>query len=1244
MQQKCFLLYYPIFLIFVGYIVRTMDRNKKWWKTALKAALWFIGIWAALLVILQVSLSEKVLTKLANKYAAEYIDGDISFGSASVSMFKRFPRVFLSLDDFSITYPTDRFDAQEKMGAQGHLVRHGNGEVADTLASFKRFSASINVISLMGGTIRIPHLRLVQPRIFAHAYANGDTNWNIFTVGSEEKEEGEETDDATTAGMPDISLGRISLSRHPHIVYTDSRDTVFAMIDVARIGFNGKISTRSRTAYRSKVGLTVDSLKIAGRIKRDTVAMSMQKFYVHDDGDHMDIDAKAKAMLATRAFGRIHLPIDMTGELSFPKDTVPAVRLDGFKAEIGDFPLVADAHIRMMEGKTGVTAKVGLKECQLNEVFHGFAKNIIPELEKVQTDAVLTMLAECNGEYVHATGELPDFHATISLPDAELSYSGLEEMKLRIGVAASGKTDSRGRIHAALDSIQLNTSGFHLDIRGGAEDLMGADPALNIDGNLHASLDTLVKMIPDSLGILATGEFAAKINGNALLSQLNIYNFSHADITGNISGDEVVIQMPADTIDVKIKGLDITLAPEERTSRRDTSRKFRLIGVTSTLDKAEITYGSSLDVDASNLFLSAKNSVSEDSRDTSRINPLSGRFKAGRLVVKDASSTSISLKETNNSFMMMPKKGQPKVPMLTLSSRNERITLSSGRNRAILTDANLRASAGMNTVERRLKAKAFRDSLAKVYPDIPRDSLFRHMMAQSRKQHVEVPEWMQEEDFKKQDIDIRLEETMAKYFRDWDLKGNIGVRTGIVMTPHFPLRNLLRGFELNFTNNEVKVDSFKVVSGKSDIAMKGSLTGLKNALLGRGRRALKFNLDITSESMDANELLTAYKKGSLYVPAKSDQGEISDAELLKMVTTEDTVSVTDTTVPTLIVIPANLSANVNLDASNVKYIDLMADKITSRIVMKERCVQITETKAQTNMGNMSFDAFYSTRTKKDLKAGFNLNFEDITADKVINLMPSIDTIMPLLKSFHGLLNCEVAATAQLDTNMNLVMPSVNGILRISGDDLSVTGSDMYRSLARKLMFKNKKEGHIESMRVEGMIKDNTLEVFPFIIKMDRYMLALSGVQNMDMSYRYHASLIKSPFLIKLGVDVYGDDFDNMKFKIGRAKYKNGNVPVFSAVIDQTKINLVKSIHNIFEKGVDAAFRENSMQSAILEHKNKIGYVRAVDVKLEELSADEQKQVEADEAAEAAAEAAEEAPAENLPEETVKPEETNTDNQ
>ena len=195
-------------------------------------------------------------------------------------------------------------------------------------------------------------------------------------------------------------------------------------------------------------------------------------------------------------------------------------------------------------------------------------------------------------------------------------------------------------------------------------------------------------------------------------------------------------------------------------------------------------------------------------------------------------------------------------------------------------------------------------------------------------------------------------------------------------------------------------------------------------------------------------------------------------------------------------------------------------------------------------------------------------------------MPSIDTLMPILKSFVGNLNCEIAATTALDTNMNLVMPTINGIMRISGDNLAIKENDMYR-----------------------------------------YMLAMSGIQNLDMSYRYHASVIKSPLPVKLGVDLYGKDFDNMKFDIGKAKYKNGEVPAFSAVIEETKINLLQAIRNIFEKGVDATINENIRQSAILDHKQRIGYVRAVDMKIEKLSAAEQKQVEETEAEDVSSEEA-----------------------
>ena len=68
------------------------------------------------------------------------------------------------------------------------------------------------------------------------------------------------------------------------------------------------------------------------------------------------------------------------------------------------------------------------------------------------------------------------------------------------------------------------------------------------------------------------------------------------------------------------------------------------------------------------------------------------------------------------------------------------------------------------------------------------------------------------------------------------------------------------------------------------------------------------------------------------------------------------------------------------------------------------------------------------------------------------------------------------------------------------------------------------------------------------------------------------------------------------------------MPVFSAVIDQTKFNLLQSIKGIFEKGVDAAINENASQKAFDNLKKETGYVNAAEQKMEALSKEEQQQL------------------------------------
>jgi hypothetical protein len=367
-------------------------------------------------------------------------------------------------------------------------------------------------------------------------------------------------------------------------------------------------------------------------------------------------------------------------------------------------------------------------------------------------------------------------------------------------------------------------------------------------------------------------------------------------------------------------------------------------------------------------------------------------------------------------------------------------------------------------------------------------------------------------------------------------------------------------------------------------------------------------MEITTDKMEADALLAAFDAGSRFNPESEgvDMSEVSDEEYLEMVVA-DTLSTSDS--ESLIIVPANLKADIRIDGKNIRYSDLTIDRLTSKLTMKERCVQILDTKASTNMGRAELEAFYSTRTKKDISTGFSFNLLDVTSEKVIDMLPAIDTIMPLLKSFKGLINCEIAATANLDTCMNIIMPTLNGVARIGGNNLTISENKMFSDLARKLKFKDSKEAKISKMTVEGVIKDSRIEVFPFIVEVDRYTLALTGLHNFDMSYRYHASIIRSPMVFKVGVDLYGPDFDSMKFKIGKAKYKNKKLPVFTAVIDQTKINLVESIRNIYERGVDIAIKENQEQEAIENLKKEIGYVNAAEQTMEDLSAEEQKQLE-----------------------------------
>lgn len=1164
----------------------------------LRPLLWaLLGIWAVIVIVLQVVLNSAVLTRIVEKAADEYVDGSVSFSGIKASMFRSFPNLNVTIDNFSITYPHDRFAAFDSLETSGnHLLKVGRGTLADTLAHFDKLSVSVNYLAAATGRIRIRKASLEHPRIFAHQYDSTQCNWNMFGDGS--VKDGRDT---TASTLPPISIGKVNLDGRPFVVYTNPSDTIFGCIFLKSLTVRGHLD--AKRGKIENVSVTLDSLFAAGRLPADTVAFGLERLNIKERVGHFDVSMASRLFLGLKSSGRMSLPVEISGDI-FPELDKKKISVERMTARIATIGLNVDGEADFSGRNIHIKAVANIEKASVNELVEYFGSNF-PVLKKLRTDALLTLNASCNGYYDRDSGSLPPLSVQMQVPDSRIGWEGIDgEGRFDLDITAKSEG---GKLTAEIPDFCLSVDGMKVSLSGTADDLLGNDPLFNINSDIHFLLDSLVNYLPDSLGITVRGNLDGSIKGDFRLSQLDPYNFSEIGLNGTLKSNGIKVNVPKDTLVAYLGETEISLGPfshDEDGQETESEHHHRHTGLSAKIDSLFAEYGSTTFIRGTGLELSAHNAEESMGGDIGR-HPIHGHLDISSIGMMDLDSCFVGALRSANTFVLTQNViNRHIVPFLSLSSHNNRIAVREGVNRFSVKDAKFAIAAHPNSVERQIRRKHFLDSLQREYPNVKRDSLFKE--AFRKRVGAKLPDFLSEKDFEKNDIKIQLGESLAGYVKDWDISGEITVAEGLVITPYFPLENRITGFQGTITNNTIDIKKLSLKAGTSDISANGHLSGMRRFMTS-GRGCLNLDLGINSEVIDVNEILLALNSGKRFTPPGRNTAltGIDDDDYLNSVKEQAS---SDTTISsTLIVLPSNLNAKISLKADTIRYSDLLAGKISSNLEMKERCLQLTKTMATTNMGNVSIEGFYSTKTKKDLKAGFDLRLDGITAEKVIRLFPAVDSIVPMLKAFKGLLDCEVAATTEIDTAMNIVLPTLSGVVRVDGRDLSLAESDELNKLRRTLMFRDKDSSHIESISIRGIIKDNQLEVFPFLLNIDRYSIAASGLQRFDQKFKYHLSALKSPVPFKFGINLDGS-FDDWRWKLGKTKYKSRNIPLFDTQVERMRLNLVSAIRNIFEKGVEQAIRQNQLSQKVIESKKrKMAYSSAL---TEDLSTEEKKTLQA----------------------------------
>ena len=377
----------------------------------------------------------------------------------------------------------------------------------------------------------------------------------------------------------------------------------------------------------------------------------------------------------------------------------------------------------------------------------------------------------------------------------------------------------------------------------------------------------------------------------------------------------------------------------------------------------------------------------------------------------------------------------------------------------------------------------------------------------------------------------------------WMPKGIVGFNRLRFRTPEFGLPIRMSKTAVTVDGPKITLKNASVRIGRSNMTATGDMMGVYRAMT-KGEK-LTAHLSLTSDLIDCNQLIN-----SLSFP-------------------EDTTEVLTDSVPSemkLFVIPRNIDFELQTDLKKVIFEKMLFENVHGAVDIKNQAIHLEDLSMRALDADMKAVMVYKAGSSRGGYAGFDFKIRNINIAKLVDFVPALDTIVPMLRSFKGRVMFDVAADARLDSAMNIRIPTLRSAIHIKGDSLVLMDGETFAEISKMLMFKNKKENVFDSISANVTVHDGNVTVYPFLVEIDRYKAAVGGEQGLDMNFNYHISILKSPLPFKAGVNISGN-LDKMKFRIGKAKYKDAVTPAAVHRVDSTRMNMGNEIVNRFRRVV-----------------------------------------------------------------------------
>lgn len=403
---------------------------------------------------------------------------------------------------------------------------------------------------------------------------------------------------------------------------------------------------------------------------------------------------------------------------------------------------------------------------------------------------------------------------------------------------------------------------------------------------------------------------------------------------------------------------------------------------------------------------------------------------------------------------------------------------------------------------------------------------------------------------------VRLDSTQRNLIKQYNPQFNATTHNVLLYMPKMPEVVRLAELDLAYSPTLCNIKTAKARIGHSDIELYGTVSNLEDWL--DNKAMLKGDLNLTSEYADVDQLMNMIS------------GIGSNADSLKSMRKEDAVP--EEANPFIVPRNVNVTLNTHIKRSIAFGNDL--HDVAGALTVNDGRVVLDQMGFVCKAARMQLTALYRSPRPGNLFAAIDFHLLDIQIDELLNMIPAVDTLVPMLSAFDGKANFHLAGESYLDAFYRPKMSSLKGAAAISGQDLVVMDNSDLSTIAKLMRFKSWRDKDnkikIDSLSVEMTCMDvghgTEIEVLPFLLSMGSYQICISGVQQFNKDCVYHLELLKNPLLAKVGVDVKGS-ITKPKISLGKVIYADLFRPKRHGVAEKKALEIKNKVRQALEANV-----------------------------------------------------------------------------